>query len=231
VASWPNGTPPAGSSYSIVSTWQAIAYNDATGYAIDVYAEVQPGDRIFFIVNMHQNNLFDTTSWDPTVDFKPVSAAYTASTGFTSTQGTNQWSYQYYNGSTFTNMTWNSGSGWWNASGTYSIIGKDWQSPDASKDSVRVWTAPSSGVATAQGWVKKGDIQGGNGVKVKVLKNGTQIWPVGTNPQTVAYNDPFGYLVQVTVPVSVGDQLQFLVSQIGNPNYDTTVWDPKVILH
>lgn len=231
VASWPNGTPVAGSSYTIVPTWQAIAYNDGTGYSIDQYAEVQPGDRIYFIVNMHQNASYDTTSWDPTVDYKPVSATYVASTGFSSTQGTNQWSYQYYNGSTYTNMTWNAGAGYWYDPSTYSIVAKDWMHTDANLDPVRLWTAPSNGVVTITGQVKKGDVGGGDGVTAKIMKNGTQIWPSGPNSQKVAFDDPYGYSTNVTVAVSSGDKIQFLLDYGANATYDTTMWDPTVVLH
>ena len=88
----------------------------------------------------------------------PMPGSYQASTGFSSTQGANNWSYQYWNGSTYINMTWNSTNTYWEKSGTYSLVSNSGQHPDASEDSVRKFTAPTAGAVTITGTVKKGDI-------------------------------------------------------------------------
>jgi hypothetical protein len=207
--------------------WQFIAYNNSTGYAVDVYTKVNAGDRIYFTVNMNGTNSYDTTSWDPRIDFSPVQSTYTASVGFSSTNQANQWAYQYFDGTNYTNMTWDSTSGCWVRSGTYTKICKNLQHPDTNSDSVRIWIAPAAGIASVTGQVKKGDVTGGDGTLVQIRKGpGTLEW----GPNHLAYNDAIGFASEVSVPVVAGDMLLFVVDYDANNSYDTTIWDPTVTL-
>lgn len=210
--------------------WQTIAYNDSTGYSIDIYQQVRAADRLLFIVNADGNVSYDNTSWDPSVDYKIVSSTYSSYTGYSSTQGANQWSYQYYNGSTYTNLTWDSPSSTWIRSGTYTIVGKDRQHPDANSDSVRVWTAPSAGTVSVSGWAKKGDIRGGDGTRIRVLKNGTQVWPV-SGWTSIGATDAYGVPSNFSTTVASGDKLYFSVNYNADATYDTTIWPVSVTLH
>ncbi|QGQ94457.1 hypothetical protein EHS13_05840 [Paenibacillus psychroresistens] len=205
--------------------WQAIAYNDATGYSVSVNTSVATNDAIYFIVNQNGGNGNDATAWDPLITY--TGNSYQASTGFSSTQGTNNWSYSYWNGSAYTSMTWDLGNSRWNKSGSISIVSGGWQHPDNSADSVRKFTSPQAGTITITGTVKKGDTSGGDGVQVKIIKNGTQIWPA-SGWQAIAFNDGTGYSLNVSTSVAVNDAIYFIVNQNGNHDNDNTLWDPVI---
>jgi len=206
------------------SGWQSIAYNDATGYNVNISTSVAANDAIYFITNMNGTNSNDSTIWDPIVTY---GASYQASVDFSKTQGMDNWSYQYWNGSAYTNMTWDSANGWWSKSGTYSIVHGNGQHPDIGADSVRKFTAPSAGTIKITGTVRKGDITGGDGVRVKILKNGTQIWPA-SGWQSIAYNNATGYSVNVTTSVAANDAIYFIVNNNSTILYDLTMWDPII---
>lgn len=136
-----------------------------------------------------------------------VGGTYTASTGFSSTQGANQWSYKQWNGSAYSDMSWNSTDSYWKGTPTYCLIGSTWQHPD-STDSVRVWKAPAAGTVTVTGTVKKAVTTGGDGVRARIMKNGTQVWPA-SGWQSIAYNDATGVSHNFTADVVQDDLLYF----------------------
>lgn len=73
---------------------------------------------------------------------------------------------------------------------------------------------------------------GGNtsGVQVRVLKNGTQIWPA-TGWQVIPNGGLYSFPSGITATVASGDVLRFVVQHVGNVNYcDSTTWDPIVTL-
>lgn len=205
--------------------WEIIGPSDTVGMTHDFAISVNQNDYLYFIVNQRGNYGGDTTHWDPTVSTAGI--PYLASEGFANTQGTNHWSYQYWNGSIYTNMTWDSGNNRWIRNGTFSIVGNNWQHPHNGSDSVRQFTAPEAGTIKITGNVKKAVVTGGNGVNVKVLKNSTQIWPA-SGWQFIAYNDAVGYDLNVTTSVATNDVISFIVNDNGNHDYDNTRWDPLV---
>ena len=101
---------------------------------------------------------------------------WTASTGFSSTQGANQWYYQQrpVGGGAFTDITTYSSGAWRGGNGNW--ISGDACHPDNSYDVVRTWKAPGAGTIRITGTVKKNDTAGGNGVKVSILKNTSIVW-------------------------------------------------------
>lgn len=159
---------------------------------------------------------------------------YQASTDFSGSQGLNQWYYQYCTagGSNYTDMaTWDSsGSCWWR-SGTddLPLIGSSTMHPsNLDYDAVRTWVAPGDGTVDIVGNVKKADIGGGDGVRVKIMKNGTQIWP-SSGWQTIAYNDSTGYDYNITTSVTANDKIYFIVNANTVNHYnDMTAWDPLI---
>jgi len=213
--------------------WQTIAYDDANGYDYNVTTTVAANDSICFIVNANITaHHFDMVAWDPSVYFEPVH--YQASAGFSSTQGANQWRYQYCTaeGSDYADLaTWDpSASYWWrNGISVLPFVGSDTMHPsNLDFDSVRTWVAPDDGNIRIMGNVKKGDTLGGDGVRVKIMKNDTQIWPAG-GWQTIAYNDATGYNFNVVTSVATDDRIYFIVNANTVNHYnDTVVWDPTV---
>ncbi|GEM_PF-469304 len=204
------------------SGWQSIGPNDTTGYSVNVDIAVAANDAIYFIVNSNSDISYDKTVWDPVLSYKD----FQASIGFGNIQGADQWSYQYWNGSAYTDMSWDSGNGRWTKNGSFSIVGNNWQHPDTNADSVRKFTAPRAGNLQITGVVRKDDV-GGDGVKVKIVKNGTQIWPA-SGWQSIAPNDTTGYSVNIGTAVAANDAIYFIVNSNNDMYYDRTVWDPVI---
>ncbi|MDO8209949.1 hypothetical protein [Conexibacter sp. CPCC 206217] len=85
-----------------VPIWSArtIAGTDTTGIATNVSGvSVVAGDVIRFEIANNGDWANDATSWDPTVAYSGGGTSYTASSGFSSTQGAKQWRYQDFGGS------------------------------------------------------------------------------------------------------------------------------------
>lgn len=203
---------------------QDIAYNDAVGYSYSVQQSVAAQDKVYFVVNQKANSTNDLTELDPEIYFTPTDNSI-ASTGFSGTQGTNQWSYQMWNGSSYTDLTYDAGTSRWGVTGDANLlIFATSQNPGASADSVRKWTAPSTGMIAITGNIRKGNTGGGDGVNAKILHNTTQIYS-----QDVAYNDDVGYNVNLTRSVTAGDVIYFRLNRKGANNwFDNTLWDPVV---
>ncbi len=72
------------------------------------------------------------------------SVSYPAFTGYSSIQGNNNWYYQQKNGTTYTDLTYQSASGRWDANGTYPWITSNAQHPGNQADAVRTWVAPGA---------------------------------------------------------------------------------------
>jgi hypothetical protein len=167
-----------------------------------------------------------------------VPCDFLSSTGFGTTQGQNGWEYLYsVDGDvTFAQMSFIGPNSSWQGSETDCLVGAGWQHPGASAcDSVRTWVAPQKGNATvtANGavTVAGGCIGSTNtaGVQIRVLQNGTQIWPA-SGWQVIPNGQSFTFPT-VTTSVSSGDQLQFVVEHAGSMNScDTTTWDQDVSL-
>jgi hypothetical protein len=217
VAIFKNGTqiwPAAG--------WNSIGATDFTGVSHDLTLTVAANDVIRFVVNKNSTNNYDATAWDPLVQYD----AYAASSGFSSTQGVNRWSYAEWNGSSFTPMTWDAANARWKGSPTYTLVAPTWQHPDTT-DSARVWTAPTAGTVRLTGVVKMQNGLAGDGIRFKIMKNGVQIWPT-SGWKTVAYNDVVGIPHDLAVNVAVNDTISFVVNRNGTITNDTTDWNPLV---
>jgi len=158
--------------------------------------------------------------------------SFTASDAFrTEVQGVDGWIYEDWNGSNYTPMAYEDASfrAWQGRSG-YSLIG--WNSPDTlhpgtATDTALTFEAPADGQVSITGNVRKRDLNGGDGVQARILKNGTQIWPT-SGWQSIAYNDAVGVNHSLSVQVTRGDRLRFVLNRNGNINNDSTYWDPNV---
>jgi hypothetical protein len=150
---------------------------------------------------------------------------YPAFSDFSSVQGQRNWYYQQWNGSTYSNMTWDSANNRWQGSETFILVGDNWQHPDNSYDSVRKWVAPNSGKVRLSGIARKSLLGvGGDGVVVTIKKNGETLW----GPKTIAGDDISGISHNFETSVNVGDAIYFIVNKNGNTSYDTTEWSPMV---
>jgi len=158
--------------------------------------------------------------------------SYDASTDFSTTQGKRYWYYRVWrSGIGTTLMNWNpDGSNHWRGANTYDAIwngaGSVYLHPDNSQAMLE-WQAPKSGTIKVTGQVKKGNIDGGDGVNVSIWKNGSMIWPSGSW-QTINFNDATGVFHDFNTTVAFGDVISFRVDQRSNAGWDTTYWSPKI---
>ncbi|SFS65820.1 discoidin domain-containing protein [Paenibacillus sp. BC26] len=156
----------------------------------------------------------------------------TANTGgSTCTTGSSCWSYQSYNGSSYVNLSYDSANDWWGTSGSYVSRFNMLPNATSSNWTAKTWTAPSAGTISLRGRVLKSDISGGDGVKARITKNGSVIWPASGTPQTIAYNDQSGYAANLdAVAVAAGDIIRFEAGNGGSGNAaaDTVSWSPTV---
>jgi hypothetical protein len=151
-----------------------------------------------------------------------------AANSFGNVQGAGNWSYKQTSDLvTYTNLTWNAANGYWKGTG-YSILSRYWNHPDTTVKSARTWTAPTTGTVTVFGHIAKGyEGQGGNGVQAKIMKNGTQIWPA-SGWQTIGATNTVGIDYELSVSVTAGDNLYFVLDSIGNTQFDNTEWSATV---
>jgi hypothetical protein len=100
--------------------------------------------------------------------------------------------------------------------------------PGESADAVRTFIVPASGTVTVRGRVHK-DLYHlyGDGVGVKLLRGDEQVWPEG-GWHHLAAADSTGVAIDLTLPVSKGDRLHFVVNRRGSTLDDDTVWNPRI---
>lgn len=139
------------------------------------------------------------------------------------------WEYEKGAGSTYTKLN-GTYAPWrmWRDGTAYLGVGENVQAPDGN-DAIRTWIAPEDGqialnAASAIQIFNSGS--GADGVRVKVMKNNTQIWP-SSGWQTVVYGAPVSS-PNMTLNVVKGDKIRFVANQNGNGLYDTVLWDPSV---
>ena len=200
-----------------------IGGNDTTGLTHKLVLDVKAGEALYFHLNKNGNPYFDVTNWNPVVRY---GTKYGASDGYSTTQGTNQWFYQEWNGSTYNDLAYNPSKGAWQGSQTYLLVGSEFQHPDTF-DSVRKWVAPSSGTVSITGKAVMNQT-GGDGVNITIKKNSSILW----GPTAIAGSDTTtGASHDLLTTVSAGDTLYFIVNKNTNHYIDATLWDPVIFLH
>ena len=98
----------------------------------DQTVTVAAGDRLYFIVNMNKNVSNDTTRWNPTIIYED-GETYKASAGFSGKQGENGWFYQYWDGSQYVDLVFDSAVRRWRRANTETVhpfISEALQHPD-----------------------------------------------------------------------------------------------------
>jgi hypothetical protein len=148
-----------------------------------------------------------------------------ASVDFSSTQGTKNWYYQEWTGSSYRDMVFDARNNRWKGSQLLCLLGPDWAHPDSGREPARKWVSPLAGTVTVAGNAHDGDPGGGDGVVVKILKGKTELWS-----KTIANGDTKGYDFSLQVPVEVGDAIYFRVNMRGDPGHDTTYFNAGVVV-
>jgi len=150
---------------------------------------------------------------------------------FSSTQGTHGWGYQTYSGSSWSNLTYDSTNTRWGSAAANLSAFESLPPASASQSVAHSWTAPTTGSVSIRSRVLKADSAGGDGVTVRITKNGTQVWPVSGGAQAIGASDTSGYDANLSgLAVSAGDVIRFEVNagSAGNNTNDTTSWNPSI---
>ena len=115
----------------------------------DFKVNVNAGDKLYFLVNMHQRMGFDSAYWDPVIAYGD-GTTYQASKGFSGTQGKNGWQYQYKDGETYARLVYDSRYKTWRRNGSPSLNSFK-QRPGFESDCARVFVAPKAGAIRVTG--------------------------------------------------------------------------------
>ncbi len=152
---------------------------------------------------------------------------YKLSEGFSSSQG-NEWFYQYKVGNTYANMNWQSSyGGSWVGNESLVLISNGWLHPGTNADAALKWIAPRTGTVQITG--KPFDEGTGcdaqaDGVQVSILKGATSLWVANINN-----GDTIGQAHSLSVTVSAGEAIYFVVNKQANNGCDRTNWNPTVM--
>lgn len=172
----------------------------------------------------------------------PTASAQTwqASTDYSSTQGYNNWRYMTFRTSdstygqmVFTIDQW--GSETWigldqfgNDNGS-SIFANNQHPGGSGYEAARVWGCPLAGIVRVTGTVAEINREPRNpailadGVQASIWKNGELLFVVD-----IEDSDFVGYDYDLAVDVMPGDWLVFRVQARSTPNYDSTLFDPRI---
>jgi len=175
------------------------------------------GEAVRYLYDQN-GNLISKNTGEPYFEF--LSA-------FDSKQGRNNWYYQTWNGTRYEDMSWDITELRWKGKNSWDIINKEWIHPDGN-DSVLKWVAPQTGSIRVTGRVAKHPVNlQGDGVRVKIMKNNTPVWPA-TGWKSIQGDDATGIEINLNLNVTMGDSIYFIVNQNGSTEYDATSWNPEI---
>jgi hypothetical protein len=185
---------------------------------------------------------FEVAAVDGDGNHSPVVAAqktagnlptYEALGDFSPTQSTNQWTYEEdIGGGLYKNLVWDKEGyeGRWAGSGL-GRIGRIWMQPSAQYDLSRTFVAPSTGLVSTSGVIRK-DPGAENRAScfVRILLNSRQVWPAeGWAEVSPMYENPTAYEI-TNLRVSAGDKIRFMVKHNRENRPDPIVWDPTIVI-
>jgi hypothetical protein len=150
-------------------------------------------------------------------------SVWQAKLDFSSEQGAKNWSYQSWNGSSYSDMTYNASNNEWVGSHPLCLVGNEWMHPDVGCDPVRIWTSPIRGTITINGFIRDQDASGGNGVVAQILKGEEELWSV-----TIENGDEANVSYNLEAEVQEGDKIHFRVNAQGDAGWDNTFFDPGI---
>jgi len=204
---------------------------------MDTTVFIRANQKLLFIIDSNGTADYDATYWDPTIDYKPINATFNSSVDF-SDNSNGIWSYLAETGidtDVYTPLTWNPNTNQYELGSTLCHISSDTMHPGNENNTVRAWTAQSSGSVVISNIIKKFDVTGGDGVNLKIMKMSggivSKIWPQSGEWQPLSYNDAVGYSFQVPTDVNAGDTLYFVINggALANVDYDLTYWHITII--
>jgi hypothetical protein len=93
---------------------------------------------------------------------------------------------------------------------------------------VIAWKAPKSGTVTVSGNMRRHESNDlGDGVRVRILKNSSQVWP-SSGRQLIEPISQVGARHVAQVGVATNDVIYFHLDENASSSYDWTRWDPVV---
>lgn len=154
------------------------------------------------------------------INLGPSVDSFRQSDDFSSSQS-GYWRYLFGNGSTLSNMAWQ--SSYWNGTDAWARIYRDSMHTANTQMPVLHWIAPKNGTVRVEATVRDADIQCGDGVNVSVVHNGTEIYAAAIDNA-----DTVGKSINQSVNVAAGDSVSFILAPKADNFCDTTRWDPSI---
>jgi mannan endo-1,4-beta-mannosidase len=151
-----------------------------------------------------------------------ASLTFTAATDFSNTQGARGWSYLDSIGSL---LVYDMASATWKGVEAYLVIWAGGAHPGASRDVIRRWTAPQAGTISITGNVHEWSTAGGDGVFAIIRKNGVELKRIA-----IANGNATGVNFSVPTSVTAGTTIDFVINRIGTNWYDSTAFNPTIVL-
>ncbi|WP_141504788.1 carbohydrate binding domain-containing protein [Paenibacillus luteus] len=163
------------------------------------------------------------------VSIPAVSKINNAANEFGATGTTGNWSYQLFDGNSYTSLTYDLAENWYGTAGGHISQFNLSASDSADHWISNAWTAPYNGVISIRGQVFKNEI-GGDGALARVTKNGQVIWPAANAAQLIASDDLAGYATNLdAISVTQNDVIRFEVNNGGTSAvHDVISWAPTV---
>lgn len=143
----------------------------------------------------------------------PLKTVYSPLNDFSDTQGRDCWSYLDSSGAP---MVFDNANARWRKQVDQGVF--LWRSgghPGGMVDAVRRWVSPVDGTLSLSGSFSDGDPTGGDGVTVSIRKNGAVVFTQDVAKRGTA---PFS----LTLTMTRGEQLDFVVNRKGTTAYDST---------
>jgi hypothetical protein len=207
---------------------------------------VLAGDKLHFHVDPRGpgcgagcTSYYDSTQMGAVISSTANGETWSASNGYSSHQGQDNWTYNYYDGSTYTQLNLLTG-GVWTLSGARPMVQQGGGNPGGTsplQDSVRTWTAPNAGSVNISGWaVRTGASGSGDGVTLLIIKEDTFGAKTTLYSQGITNTDYTYQRFSVSaVSVATGDKLHFHIDPRGpscgagcTSYYDSTRMDALV---
>ncbi len=158
---------------------------------------------------------------------------YEALGDFSPAQSMHQWLYEEATeDGSYRKLVWDKAGyeGRWAGSGL-GRIGRVWMQPSAAYDLSRTFVAPSTGVLSTSGAIRK-DPSAENGAScfVRIVQNSRQVWPsTGWAEVLPNYNSSTKYEI-TDLPVTAGDKIRFVIKHNDENRPDPIVWDPIIVI-
>src|SRR5574343_134286 len=149
-----------------------------------------------------------------------ASSNYVFTSQFSSTQGSNQWSYKDANG---TDLTYDSTLGYYTGAQPYQGLWNGGIHPGTTVGTVLRWTAPAAGVALVSGSVNLASAVGSNGVTFTIKHDAATI----DGPVSLTTTAPYTISESVTV-LAAGEVIDFIVAPISGNSYCNTTLTPAI---